>query len=237
MQGTRQPLDERNSIPAHPMRSSKMTQSQTAVEAEHVALNILEQFSVGIVLLDRSSEVVFANTAALSLSQEVGSLCLHRGLKSRNPSHNRRLDEMIHSVLRGAPTCAMSFPALGSARPLLVLASPVRDTEQGCPSVRSLRSVAAMLLLYDADRPAQVPAAWMMDAFGLTLAEVRVALSVASGDTIPDAARRLNISPNTVKTHLRRIYEKTGTKRQAELTRFTGMMSILPAGGPQAIPR
>jgi DNA-binding CsgD family transcriptional regulator len=30
-------------------------------------------------------------------------------------------------------------------------------------------------------------------------------------------AQRLNVSPNTVKTHLRKVFAKTGTSRQTEL--------------------
>jgi DNA-binding CsgD family transcriptional regulator len=58
------------------------------------------------------------------------------------------------------------------------------------------------------------------------LAEVRVALAVASGAAISDTARQLKISPNTVKTHLRHIYEKTGTKRQADLCRLMATISL-----------
>src|SRR5262249_3958379 len=91
---------------------------------------------------------------------------------------------------------------------------------------RSLRAAAAMLLICNPDRPAQVPTAWMTDAYGLTPAEVRVALAVSSGATIRNVARQLKISVNTVKTHLRRVYEKTGTNRQAELSRLMATISF-----------
>jgi DNA-binding CsgD family transcriptional regulator len=53
-----------------------------------------------------------------------------------------------------------------------------------------------------------------------------VALAVSSGTTISDTARRLRISPNTVKTHLRRVFGKTGTSRQAELSRLMATISL-----------
>lgn len=65
-----------------------------------------------------------------------------------------------------------------------------------------------------------------MEAYGLTLTEARVALAVASGITISATARRLKVSVNTVKTHLRRVYEKTGTSRQAELSRLIATISL-----------
>ena len=83
-----------------------------------------------------------------------------------------------------------------------------------------------MVMLCDPDRPSQVPAAWMMDAYGLTSAEVRVAVAASCGTTIADTARRLAISPNTVKTHRRRVFEKTGTTRQAELSRLMATISL-----------
>lgn len=65
-----------------------------------------------------------------------------------------------------------------------------------------------------------------MEAYGLTLTEARVALAVASGITISATARRLKVSVNTVKTHLRRVYEKTGTSRQGELSRLIATISL-----------
>ena len=115
----------------------------------------------------------------------------------------------------------------------MVLASPVRGGAMDRSGIRNLRAAAAMLLICDPDRPAQIPTPWMMEAYGLTLAEVRVALSVASGITISYTARRLKISVNTVKTHLRRVYEKTGTRRQAELSRLMATISLVRGEEPQ----
>lgn len=48
----------------------------------------------------------------------------------------------------------------------------------------------------------------------LTERELEVLSCVAEGLTNPEAARRLGISPATFKTHLDRIFEKTGTTRR-----------------------
>ena len=73
----------------------------------------------------------------------------------------------------------------------------------------------------------------MMDAYGLTAREAKVALTFVSSATIPDTARKLKIAPNTVKTHLQRIYDKTGTKRQTELTRLIVTISLIFGSGDQ----
>jgi DNA-binding CsgD family transcriptional regulator len=56
--------------------------------------------------------------------------------------------------------------------------------------------------------------------FGLTDAESGVAAEILKGDGRLAAARRLGISDTTAKTHLSNIFEKTGTRRQAELVRL-----------------
>lgn len=53
--------------------------------------------------------------------------------------------------------------------------------------------------------------------FGLTPAELRLIIPLSKGTGLKRAACELGISPNTAKSRLRSIFEKTGTHRQAEL--------------------
>src|SRR5262245_17474093 len=53
--------------------------------------------------------------------------------------------------------------------------------------------------------------------FGLTPAEARLALQLVAGETLRAAAVKLGISYETARSHLKHIFNKTGTCRQAEL--------------------
>lgn len=58
------------------------------------------------------------------------------------------------------------------------------------------------------------------DACNLTPTEARMLALIVEGlDTIV-AAKRLGIAPTTARTHLQRLFAKTGTARQSELVRF-----------------
>lgn len=57
-------------------------------------------------------------------------------------------------------------------------------------------------------------------AFGLTPAESRVAARVARGATTPAAARELGLSPQTVKTHVKAVLQKTGARGVKDLARL-----------------
>jgi DNA-binding CsgD family transcriptional regulator len=57
-------------------------------------------------------------------------------------------------------------------------------------------------------------------AFDLTPAELRVLLAVVEVGGIPQAASALGVADSTVKTHIGRLFEKTGTCRQADLVKL-----------------
>ena len=57
-------------------------------------------------------------------------------------------------------------------------------------------------------------------SLGLTARECEILAQLASGQSTKELARTFAISPNTVKTHLARLFEKTGASRQADLVKL-----------------
>jgi DNA-binding CsgD family transcriptional regulator len=53
-------------------------------------------------------------------------------------------------------------------------------------------------------------------ALGISAREREVLLELAEGRTNKEIAARLNVSPNTVKTHVARLYEKLEARRRTE---------------------
>jgi DNA-binding CsgD family transcriptional regulator len=62
--------------------------------------------------------------------------------------------------------------------------------------------------------------------FGLTPAEARLALRLVAGETLRSAAVKLNITYETARTSLKKIFKKTETCRQAEL--ILAILTALP---------
>ncbi len=56
--------------------------------------------------------------------------------------------------------------------------------------------------------------------FGLSPGQMEMAARIASGRSLTDAAEDLGISINTARTHLKRIYDKTGVNAQTALVRL-----------------
>ena len=65
------------------------------------------------------------------------------------------------------------------------------------------------------------------EVFGLSDGQKRLAVEVAKGHGLTDAACALGISINTARTHLTRIYEKTGVNSQTALVRLIMSMSSI----------
>jgi DNA-binding CsgD family transcriptional regulator len=57
-------------------------------------------------------------------------------------------------------------------------------------------------------------------AFSLTGAEARVLSALLEGLSVSETATRFQITVNTVRWHLKRLFEKTNTNRQSDLIRL-----------------
>jgi DNA-binding CsgD family transcriptional regulator len=191
-----------------------------------VLLGILDHFAIGVLLVDQRGSVLHANTAARALLD--GGLRLDADWASDTFPFGR-VKGCIRSVISKATCRALTLRSNASDRPMFVMVTPIdcRATESSLDA--SWPSQAALVILCDLGRPASLPATSMAEAYGLTGAEVRVAEAASGGAGIGEIAHQLGLSPNTVKTHLRRIYEKTGTKRRAELARVMAMVGFARA--------
>ena len=57
-------------------------------------------------------------------------------------------------------------------------------------------------------------------AFKLTPAELRVLLAIVELGGVPEVAAALGVADTTVRTHVGRLFEKTGVRRQAGLVKL-----------------
>ena len=99
------------------------------------------------------------------------------------------------------------------------------------PQVSVSSEKLAVVFISDPTRRPDVSNAVLSDLFGLTPTEAEVARALASGLRTDEIARDLAISATTVAFHLRNLFGKTGTHRQADLVALilTGLASISPA--------
>jgi len=98
---------------------------------------------------------------------------------------------------------------------VLPLNSGIRREAVGNPEA------VAAVFVHRAEPSAPPPLDGVRVRFQLTAGELRVLDAVArDGGTAAELAWRLGVSEPTVKTHLRRLFAKTGARRQADLVKL-----------------
>lgn len=65
-------------------------------------------------------------------------------------------------------------------------------------------------------------------SLGISPRELTVLQALAEGQSNKEIARLLEVSPNTVKTHVARLYDKLGARRRTEAIHRARELGILP---------
>jgi DNA-binding CsgD family transcriptional regulator len=182
---------------------------------------ILNRLPQGVLLVDSGARVIFANSAAERMLRAGNGLFLGRdGLRAEASGETRLLRRIIAD-------CAEPRDELGGAggrlrlsrkdrAPLTVLVIPHRARIAWIDVARP----RAILFITDPEEAALVRRENLRQDFGLTPAEAGFTREVLKADGLQAAADRLGISLTTARTHLAHVFDKTGTRRQAELVRL-----------------
>ncbi len=192
------------------------------LDAEFANLGLgeaLARVGIGVFALDSLKRVVFSNPAGKGLLGDGLRIDARRLLV---PARAARalLDERLEEVMRD------EFAALApDPRPIIV--EPPRDGDPlilyilpvPAPSLAQqfLTHTRAIVLAIKHERGQPADPALVRDLLGVTLGEARVAALVGSGLPPREAAERLGVSEETIRTTLKRVFSKTGVSRQSEL--------------------
>jgi DNA-binding CsgD family transcriptional regulator/PAS domain-containing protein len=192
---------------------------------------ILDLMPNAALLLDGRGSITQTNRAAEALLRQSDGIAFDRDgsieLVSALSGERQALSRALKGALNVAAGAGVSLPAPvrvsrpSGAAPLLVVAVPLPR-----PSFAFWELVAparVLVVIVDPAAKSRATASAIQAAYGLTAAEARVALLLASGVNGSQMPDLLGVTAATVKTQLRRCFEKTGTHSQAELSRLFTM--------------
>jgi DNA-binding CsgD family transcriptional regulator len=182
----------------------------------------IDRMLVGTVILNESGAIIKRNAVADEMLRDEDGLRLVNGaLRAENPAENRELQRLIKQAMaaqgEGASPAvpeAISIARKGGRSKLGVVVRGVPHAEwsEGRPAVA--------LLIRDPERRTEASRETVRRLFDLTPAEASLALALADGLTLDEAAERLKIRKNTARAHLRSIFAKIGVTRQTTLVRL-----------------
>jgi DNA-binding CsgD family transcriptional regulator len=189
--------------------------------------SVLDTLSVAVFLLDSTLAIVHANAEA-ELMLRAGRLVSARGgmLRIHSPGAAAAVAAAVRDVNEehGMGRKGMGVPVMQEdGTPYVLHILPLRRGTLR-PGLNP-RAIAAMFVAPASARSVQVTQA-VAALFGLTPAETAVLDSTLLGRTSVETAEALGIGVATAKTHLHRIFEKTGARRQSELVALISSLSL-----------
>ena len=193
-----------------------------AAEAATFA-DMLDGLGAGIYLVGSTGRIVHANTAGYAILA-TGSI-LHT-VGGRLVACDAQVDRMLREIFAAAGQGDVAVGTKGIAVPLIG-----NDGERHVAHVLPLTSgarrragitytAAAALFVRKAALASPSPFEVIGKTFKLTPTELRVLLAVVDVGGVPEVAETLGVARTTIRTHLARLFEKTGVTRQADLVKL-----------------
>jgi DNA-binding CsgD family transcriptional regulator len=191
---------------------------------------VLEHLSVGVALLDTRRRPLFANQAAKEIVAARDGFDLSPdGPTCSSPTDAVELRRVLQSALsacistRSSGGGALRLQRPSGRRPYEVLVSPLSGTSSSAPGTPAL-------ILFIADPSAESPAdqTLLRQLHDLTASEARMAAALLQGQSLGEAADRLDVTRHTARWTVKQLLEKTETRSQGQLiaTMLKGLARI-----------
>ena len=176
---------------------------------------VLNVLAVGVVLSTRDAHVVYMNAAARHQVRTGRALrVVNNRFSPTDPVAARALASALSRVLdKGRATQTLAFPDRDGAG-LLATIFPLETEGASAPP---FAAAAAAIFIQDPALTLPFPGEAFAKLYGLTPAELRVIQAMRPRMPLHEVAHGLGISLQTVKTHMRHIFKKTDTTRQADI--------------------
>lgn len=182
----------------------------------------LDRLSQGMVIVDRKAKVHYANAAAEQLVSSRGGIRVSRTgtLECSTRADSEKLKALIAAAAgsfaeRGENSSgAMRLRAAESEGRLAIRVTPLHRAPLSPFSTGRFAAV----LISKKPRPVTDDIRLVLsDIYGLTSTEAIIAGLLGSGFSLAEICEELEITANTARTHLKRIFAKTDTNRQSSL--------------------
>lgn len=185
----------------------------------------LSNMGVGLLSLNARGEIIQSNQRAQQLLQAHSHLQVRNHRLCLDGCRKRFKDVLENALTRdGEEYTAADSPvprdstsirieSLDGRSDLQLVVKPLRQQ-----SVGAITGTAAQLFINEVGgQHREFDPERLQAMFSFTMREARLAVLIAEGCSLSEASERLNVSINTVKTHLRGIYDKLGVRRQARV--------------------
>jgi DNA-binding CsgD family transcriptional regulator len=178
------------------------------------------QVGIASLRLDPSGRILWESEAGAQAREADDDLFVRAGaLHFRSGTHDRQLRE----YLAWTETVGTTYLPHNGARPIVV------EAGEGLPTkIYWIIADSGMIQFSFAQQKLDKRRLALAAAiYGLSPAQITLAALVAEGLGLPEIAERMDVTPNTARTHLNRIFDKVGVRTQPALVRVL-LMAVAP---------
>jgi len=190
---------------------------------------------LGVIFLDERLRVSYANRSAAEILGVQPGFAEPGALAAELPDERTNALQQLLRSERGGERNTLMCTHPEDGRPLQVL-----STHFGWRDARALGGArySRALFIGDPKRLAGDPIDLLHALYGMTPGEARLTMLLVGGCSVEEAARLSKISAGTARGVLKKVFDKTGTNRQAGLVRLllTGFAQVrrTPDAGERA---
>jgi DNA-binding CsgD family transcriptional regulator len=209
---------------------------ETATAKSRATTEALDCLPYGVAFVDLAGRLVHANRAAEALLAKRDGLTVRAGrLGAADLRDRARLDALLAACAHERPTSARHAVILRrehGEQPLTV--SALRLSGQRASFLAPAPHI--LLLIADPTTVRPNPGDLLRQRYDLTPAEARLALTLRAGHGVRRAAEEAGMTYETARWYLKIIFQKTGTRRQAELVARLLQDATVPLSDPAHVP-
>ena len=231
--GFQSPIGDSRSFPRNQTALRRLTEPLCQAARLHVGLQeigyrsaiaeeALNELDAGVIVADGDGRVLRTNQLADAILSQGDGLAIRNGrLAAPRSFETARLARLIAgaaNVVGASSGCMPIVPAAGGA-PYVIRVAPI-----GAELAAFYQPVAMVIITVPADICASERE--LVELFGLSPAESRLAVALARGKRPPAIAEEFAIRITTVRTQLRSILTKLNVERQSDIVRLISRIPV-----------
>jgi len=208
----------------HLNRALRVTLRNREMEERALALAEMgDRALAAVVLTDAVGRVAEANNLARVILEERDGLHIRDGILSAGHGHDNARLVLLILVAAGCVDAltfirksgVMQIVRPSCRRPLPLVISPTRNAASPFG-----RSHAVTIAFADPERAPEAEADRLARLYGFTVREAAVAALLVQGHSPSEVADKLAMTENTVRTHIRHLFNKMRVERMSDLIRL-----------------